>query len=164
LRRIVRSLAVGFFPRQRESLRGRPLGRVSTDKTLLPSIFLIEFFLGRPSLLSRLHPIPSFRSRDSGPLPGEAIRSVTHQVLARAEAALPFSLKAVLLPSSDPCAQLGVPSPENVQCRAVFIQFSRIVQVSSRCHQVSVLDICTISGFGGTTSLSAAAGVSPKAS
>ena len=127
MRRIVRSLAVGFFPRQRESLRGRPLGRVSTDKTLLPSIFLIEFFLGRPSLLSRLHPIPSFRSRDSGPLPGEAIRSVTHQVLARAEAALPFSLKAVLLPSSDPCAQLGVPSPENVQCRAVFIQFSRIV-------------------------------------
>jgi hypothetical protein len=36
--------------------------------------------------------IPSFRSRDSVPLPGEAIRSVTHQVLAREAAALPRKL------------------------------------------------------------------------
>jgi hypothetical protein len=39
-----------------------------------------------------------------------------------------FSLKAAFsfLPSS-PCAQLGFPSPENVQRRAVFIQFIRSV-------------------------------------
>jgi glycosyltransferase involved in cell wall biosynthesis len=42
---------------------------VSTDKTLPPSIFLIEFLPGRQSLLYRLHSIPSFRPRDSGPLP-----------------------------------------------------------------------------------------------
>ena len=44
-------------------------------------------------------------------------------------AALPFlSLKAVFLfPLLDTRAQLGVPSPENVQCRAVFIQYARIV-------------------------------------
>jgi hypothetical protein len=63
---------------------------VSTDKTLLPSIFFIEFFLRCKSLLYRLHPIPSFRSRDSGPLPGEAIRSVTHQVLAPDRRLFPF--------------------------------------------------------------------------
>jgi hypothetical protein len=38
---------------------------MSTGKTLLSSIFFIEFFLGRKTLY-RLHPIPSFRSRDSG--------------------------------------------------------------------------------------------------
>jgi hypothetical protein len=61
---------------------------VSTDKTLLPSIFFIEFFLGRKNRLYRLHSILPFRSRDSVSLPGEAIRSVTHQVLAQRSAAL----------------------------------------------------------------------------
>ena len=42
---------------------------MSTGKTLLPSIFFIEFFLGRQTLLYRPHSIPSFRSRDSGPPP-----------------------------------------------------------------------------------------------
>jgi hypothetical protein len=63
---------------------------VSTDKTPLPSIFFIEFLFGRQSLLYRLHSIPSFRSRDSGPLPLEAIRSVTHQVLAQDQQLLFF--------------------------------------------------------------------------
>src|SRR5580658_10132170 len=45
-------------------------GLVSTDKTRLPSIFFIESFLGRQNFLYRPYPIPSFRSRDSGPLLG----------------------------------------------------------------------------------------------
>ena len=49
---------------------------------------LIELFLGRKTLLYRPHSIPSVRSRDSASLPGEAIRSVTHQVLESVNAAL----------------------------------------------------------------------------
>ena len=45
---------------------------MSTGKTLLSSIFFIEFFLGRQTLLYRPHPIPSFRSRDSGGRLGQA--------------------------------------------------------------------------------------------
>jgi hypothetical protein len=80
---------------------GHPLGQVSTDKTLPSSIFFIESFLGCKTLLYRPHSIPSFRSRDSVPLPGEAIRSVTHQVLAPDRRLFCLFLKAVFLfPSS----------------------------------------------------------------
>ena len=106
---------------------------MSTGKTLLPSIFFIEFFLGRQTLLYRPHSIPSFRSRDSGPPPvrfslGSDPFSHPSGSSARS-AALLFSLKAVFLFPLflTPGAQLGVPSPENVQCRAAFIQYSRTV-------------------------------------
>src|SRR5580693_2749711 len=101
---------------------------MSTDKTLPSSIFFIEIFLGCKTLLYRPHPIPSFRLLDSVSLPGEAIRSVTHQVLAPDRRRFCLFLKSRL--SSSPLwprAPLGFPSPENVQCRAVFTQYARTV-------------------------------------
>jgi hypothetical protein len=76
---------------------------VSTDKTLLPSIFFIEFFLAAKlfftGCIRSLHfvRVIPFASR-------EAIRSVTHQVLAPDRRLfLFFSLKAVFLfPSFGP--------------------------------------------------------------
>jgi hypothetical protein len=101
---------------------------VSTDKTPLSSIFFIEFFLDCQTLLYRPHSIPSFRLLDSVSLPGEAIRSVTHQVLAPDRRLFCLFLKSRLSFSPLwPRAQLGVPSPENVQCRAVFTQYARTV-------------------------------------
>ena len=60
----------------------RPLGspRAAVNrKTHLSSIFLIEFSLGCKPLLYSPHSIPSFRSRDSVSLPGQAIRSVSQR-------------------------------------------------------------------------------------
>ncbi len=76
---------------------------MSTGKTLLPSIFFIESFLGRKTLLYRPHPIPSFRSRDPVSLPVK--RSVQSPIrFQRKRGGFPvFSLSAVfLLPLSDP--------------------------------------------------------------
>ena len=58
--------------------KGHPLGRVSRGKTLLPSIFFIEIFLGRQSPFCRPHPIPSFRSHGFRAASAEAIGSPVH--------------------------------------------------------------------------------------
>jgi hypothetical protein len=61
---------------------GHPLGQLSTGKTLLSSIFFLEFFLAAKVFFTgrirSLHFVRLIRAASC-----EAIRSVTHQVLAR---------------------------------------------------------------------------------
>jgi hypothetical protein len=106
---------------------------LSTGKTIFFSIFFIEFFPGQKlfftgRIRSRhfVRMIPERLRKRSDPFSHPSGSSA----LLTAALVFAFLLYAVFSSSftpSRPRAQLGAPSPENIQCRAVFIQFIRSV-------------------------------------
>ena len=113
------------------SERGHPLGHCVNRQNVFSSIFFIEFswadklfFTGRIRSRHFVRMIPD-RFRRSDPFSHPSGSSA----LLTAVPVFAFLLYAVFSSSlpSRPRAQLGAPSPENFQCRAVFIQYFRSV-------------------------------------
>jgi hypothetical protein len=101
----------------------------------------LSFSWAAKSLLYRPHSIPSFRSPDSA------------RFLAKRCVQSPIRFwrqiggSSFLFPLLDTRAQLRFPNPANVQCGAVFIQFSRIVppgpqgRAQSNTKQLELLNL-----------------------
>ena len=124
--------------------RGHPLGRVSRGKkAAVPNFFFFSF--GRRSAtetrLCQAGLEPVISSFDSGPIRQAAIRSVTHLVLARAKSLFQSSPGATCCQVGSG-AQLATASPENVQCRSVFIQFVDSGSPVTCCQVPGVQPVC----------------------